>query len=288
MRRAAVLSPRGGSLELSDLASRGRLIAGQRLGLRRFRRAFARGARWAAAPAALLLLVGATWEGAVLGTAWAARSPRFAVRAVDVAGHSRLSREEIVAAADITPGANLVTLDPRAVVARLEALPLVRHAEVIRTLPGRVTLVIQERQPFALANAGALHWIDEEGVDLGIESHAVALGIPMLSGLRPDDLGARGRPAPGERIGVGLALERLLLRGRPSLLGQISEIDLSRPEGPVLYTVDGIAVRLGNEDWDRRLGRLQGVLAQLATTGEVPTSIDLRFRDQVVLRTPPK
>jgi cell division septal protein FtsQ len=288
MKRTAVLSPRGGSLELSDLASRGRLISGQRLGLRRFRRAFARGARWAAPPLALLLLVGATWKGAVLGTAWAARSPRFAVTAVEVAGHSRLRREEIVAAADIAPGANLVTLDQRAVVARLEALPLVRHAEVIRTLPGRVTLVVDERRPFALANTGALHWIDEEGVDLGIESHAVALGIPMLSGLRPDDLGARGRPAAGERIGVGLSLVRLLLRGWPSLLDQISEIDLSRPEGPVLYTLDGIEVRLGKEEWDARLGRLQGVLAQLASTGVVPTSVDLRFRGQVVLRTPPR
>jgi cell division protein FtsQ len=288
MKRTAVLSPRGGSLELSDLASRGRLIAGQRLGLRRFQRTFARGARRAAAPVALLLLVGATWEGAVLGTAWAARSPRFAVTTVEVAGHSRLSREEIVAAAGIAPNANLVTLDPRAVAARLEALPLVRRAEVIRTLPGRVTLVVEERQPFALANAGALHWIDEEGVDLGTESHAVALGIPILSGLRQDDLGSRGRPASGERLGVGLSLVRLLLRGRPSLLGQISEIDLSRPEGPVLYTLDGIEVRLGKEEWDPRLGRLQGVLAQVATTEEVPTSIDLRFRGQVVLRTPPK
>jgi cell division protein FtsQ len=288
MKRVAVLSPRGGSVELPDIASRGRLIGGQRVRLHRFRRKLARRARWVATCVAVILLAGATWEGAMLGAAWAARSPRFAVTEVEVAGQSRLTRDEIMAAADIAPGANLFTLDPPAVVARLEAVPLIRHAEVIRRLPNRVTLVVEERRPFTVVNAGRLHWIDEEGVDLGIESRAVALGIPALSGLSTDDLAARGQGGVSARVEVGLSLLRLLLRARTSLLGQISEIDLSRAEGPVLYTLDGVEVRLGKDDWEARLGRLQGVLAQLGAAGERPISIDLRFRGQVVLRTPPK
>jgi cell division septal protein FtsQ len=62
---------------------------------------------------------------------------------------------------------------------------------------------------------------------------------------------------------------------------------MSRREGPVLYTLDGIEVRLGSEQWEERLARLEGVLAQLAAhegqRGAV-TAVDLRFRDQVVLR----
>jgi len=52
----------------------------------------------------------------------------------------------------------------------------------------------------------------------------------------------------------------------------------------VLYTVDGIEVRLGAEEWDERLARLEGVLAQIARAGEPVSAIDLRFRDQVVLK----
>jgi cell division septal protein FtsQ len=52
----------------------------------------------------------------------------------------------------------------------------------------------------------------------------------------------------------------------------------------VLYTVDGIEVRLGTEHWDERLSRLEGVLAQLAGQGSAVTAVDLRFRDQVVLQ----
>jgi cell division septal protein FtsQ len=50
----------------------------------------------------------------------------------------------------------------------------------------------------------------------------------------------------------------------------------------VLYTVDGVEVRLGTEDWEERLTRLEGVLSQIATQ-DVRT-VDLRFRDQVVFQ----
>jgi cell division septal protein FtsQ len=58
---------------------------------------------------------------------------------------------------------------------------------------------------------------------------------------------------------------------------------MSRGDGPVLYTVDGVEVRLGPEEWEERLARLEGVLAQIARDSEAVRAIDLRFRDQVVL-----
>jgi cell division protein FtsQ len=286
MRRTAVLSPRGASVELPDLASRGRLIAGQRVSSHRLRLRVARRARRIAGGLVLLASGVAVLAGAALGAGWVLRSPRFAVASVEVTGQSRMTRREIVAAAGIRPGVNLLAFDTRDVVARLEALPLVRRAEVIRSFPDRVIVVVEERRPFALVHAGGLHWIDDEGVDLGLESRAVALGAPVLIGLGPDDLGGGRHGSASDRAALGISLLRLLLRAQSSLLGQISEIDVSRAEGPVLYTVDGVEVRLGKADWEARLGRLQGVLAQLGASGETVTSIDLRFRDQVVLKTP--
>jgi cell division septal protein FtsQ len=143
---------------------------------------------------------------------------------------------------------------------------------------------VEERRPFTLAHAGRLHWIDEQGVSLGAETRAVVPQAPVITGLGPADLAAAdGMPAP--RVAAGISLLRVLLRSETALLRQISEIDVSRPDGPVLYTVEGVEVRLGAEDWEARLGRLQGVLAQVRAGGEPVTSIDLRFRDQVVLKT---
>jgi cell division septal protein FtsQ len=92
----------------------------------------------------------------------------------------------------------------------------------------------------------------------------------------------RTQPSPKARAAI--ALIRVLLRSGSPLTGEISEIDVSRREGPVLYTVDGIEIRLGTEDWEERLARLEGVLAQVAREGMGVTGIDLRFRDQVVLK----
>jgi hypothetical protein len=85
---------------------------------------------------------------------------------------------------------------------------------------------------------------------------------------------------------VAIGLIRTLLRSSSALAEEISEIDMSRKDGPVLYTVDGVEVRLGSEEWEDRLARLEGVLAQLGRDGGGVGTVDLRFRDQVVLQTP--
>jgi cell division protein FtsQ len=242
---------------------------------RRLRWVAARG-MWIGAGVLLLAAVG-------LGVAWLLTSPRFAIAEVAVSGASRLTPEEVVSASGIGPGTNLFRLDRAEVVARLEALPLVRRADLVRRFPNRVTISIEERRPFTLVHAGRLHWIDEHGVSLGAEPKAVAPSVPVITGLQPSDLEGASPPSP--RVAAGISLLRVLLRSETALIQQISEIDVSRPDGPVLYTVEGVEVRIGAEDWEPRLGRLQGVLAQIRAGGEAVSAIDLRFRDQVVLKT---
>jgi cell division septal protein FtsQ len=104
----------------------------------------------------------------------------------------------------------------------------------------------------------------------------------VITGLSEDEL-THMRTAPSPKARAAIALIRALLRSGSPLAGEISEIDMSRRDGPVLYTVDGIEVRLGTEEWEERLARLEGVLAQVVGQGTPVTAIDLRFRDQVVL-----
>ena len=280
---SSVISPRAGRGGLADLAERGPAMERQRVSRTRLARRVTRRVRWVTTrvvPIAIVLAVLAAGGAAGL---WLLTSPRFTVTEVAVTGASRLRPEDVVAASGIGPGTNLFRLDRATVVARLEALPLIRRADMVRRFPNQVTLAVEERRPFTLAHAGRLHWIDEQGVNLGPETRAVAPRAPVITGLGPTDLAADGAPSP--RVAAGISLLRVLLRSETTLLQQISEIDVSRPEGPVLYTVDGIEVRLGADDWEGRLARLQGVLAQVRSGGEAVGAIDLRFRDQVVLKT---
>jgi len=282
-----VLSPRGVSHGgLPDLAEPSRAMARQRLDRGRRRRRVLRRIRrvgfWLGVMVVTIALAGpiAARAGSLLATS------RFAIERVDVAGRKQLSAAEVVQASGLAPGQNLWSLDTRRAAAGVEALPRVRRAEVVRTFPNRVTVYVEERQPFTLVNAGGLHWVDEQGVPLGRETRAISLDMPVISGVTRDDLVA-GRIA-SDRVAAGVALLRTLLRAQSPLMSEISEIDVSRPEGPVLFMLDGLEVRIGSEDWEGRLGRLGGVLAQLRASGQSVTSIDLRFRDQVVLTTAKK
>jgi cell division protein FtsQ len=212
---------------------------------------------------------------------WLLTSPVFAVTAVDVRGASRVSPERVLEVSGIVHGENLWRIDPRRVRARLEELPEIRRADVVRELPNRVSIVVEERRPFTLVHAGRLHWLDEEGHVLGEERHAVVPEVPVISGLSEEEL-ASMRTAPGPRARAAITLIRALLRSGSTLASEISEIDMSRAEGPVLYTVDGVEVRLGTDEWEERLARLEGVLGQVGT--QDVQGVDLRFRDQVVLR----
>jgi cell division septal protein FtsQ len=253
---SGLITPRGGGGAPVGMGARTPLVAGQRLGRARRRLARRRLARLArvALGTVLVLVVGG---GVVFGVRWVVASPRFAVASVEVRGAARVPEARIRAAAAIAPGANLWSLDTAAIAARVGALPEIRRADVIREAPNRVTIVVEERRPFTLVHAARLHWMDEDGRVLGEEARAVSTD-------------------------AAIALIRALLRSGSALTSEISEIDMSRADGPVLYTVDGVEVWLGSENWDERLARLEGVLGQVAT--QDVSGVDLRFKDQVVLK----
>jgi cell division protein FtsQ len=275
--RAGILSPRAVGRAYEDIGDRPAPIARQRV-----RRDGARRLRRTARAVTVGLVAGVVLVGGGIAGHFLLTAPAFAVIAVEVRGASRLSPADVIRVSGIRPGVNLFRVDTSDVARRLEALAEIRRAEVIRALPNRVTIIVEERRPFTLVHAGRLHWIDEDGAPMGVEHRAVAPRVPVISGLTPEEL-ATMREQPSPRARMGIALIRALLRSGSPLASEISEIDVSRPDGPVLYTLDGVEVRLGAENWETRLPRLEGVLRQIATASPAVTLVDLRFRDQVVL-----
>jgi cell division protein FtsQ len=275
---SGLTSPRNRAAVLADLGERSALVDGQRVGRPRRRRAGRRVRMRRIAGLVAAFGLGVVVVGA--GGRWLLTTQRFAVARVEVRGASRMLPEQVMAAAAIPRGTNIFRLDTAGVIDRIEALPEVRRADVVRELPNRVVISVEERRPFTLVHGGRLHWMDEEGRLLGTSPSAVSSPLPVISGLTADEL-ASMRTSPGPRARAAIAVIRALIRSG-GLTAEISEIDMSRREGPVLYTIDGVEVRLGNEDWEERLQRLEGVLAQVAT--QDVRAVDLRFRDQVVFQ----
>jgi cell division protein FtsQ len=276
--------PRGRPARPVDTAAREAFIARQRHPARRFRR-IRRSLRRLGAAASGVLAVAALGVTAVAGAPALTTTPLLGVRRVDVVGLKRLPEGAVRSAARIEPGANLLALDVDALGDRLESLPGVRRAHVVRHLPDRVVLTVEEREPYALVSVsgadGGLFWADADGYLMGPERRPTAPVLPILSGAeRPAD---RDHPV-GDHLATGMAVLRAVQRAGGGLPRRISEIDLERPGGPVLYTTDGIVVWLGREAWEERLARLDAVLGEIEEHGEPVESVDLRFRDLVVWR----
>lgn len=88
----------------------------------------------------------------------------FAVRSVDVAGARQLNAETIAQAIGIQGDRSLLAIDPQDARTRIEALSWVSEASVIRLWPDRISVILAEREPFALwQHDGAHRVIDRTG-----------------------------------------------------------------------------------------------------------------------------
>jgi cell division protein FtsQ len=171
---------------------------------------------------------------AALGAAWlvarVAAGPLLVVRRVLVTGESPLPEAEVLAAAGIRTGEPLLGLDPEGVRARLEALPLVRRAEVRVQFPATVRLKLERRQAVALVvgerggrSLPAL--VDADGTIFAMARSAEEADLPVLSGIN------LGEAALGSSVGAGsaslLADLAALAERSPELFRAVSEVWLA-------------------------------------------------------------
>ncbi len=99
--------------------------------------------------------------GLVLGIPW---HKHFAIREITVEGGERIQAETVLQSLPITVGANWLTADTQAAREALLRLPDVRDALVRKRLWARIEIVVQEREPVAVARVGQrLFWLDTEG-----------------------------------------------------------------------------------------------------------------------------
>lgn len=169
---------------------------------------------------------------------------------------------------------NWLTVDTRAARDALLRLPDVRDARVKKKLWGKIEILIQEREPLALARLGQkLFWLDAEGVLYAPAQEAFG---PVL--VEPQTVETeRGRRLAELFYLVPL---RALMAAPGNLLNRIATI---RCEGSsmILTLRDGPDVFLSIYDVREGLAKLQRLLSLL------PVSrlhrIDLRFERMLIV-----
>lgn len=211
-----------------------------------------------------------------MGFLLALRTPLLDVDAIEVSGNQRTTTEEIVEAAGIARGDQLIDLDLHAAGQAVSALPWVQQAELHRGIDGAVVVDVTERIPVAVVGAGAeALLVDAEGRALGPAfGEAVGAGLITIGGV------GAGLD-PGEYLGDEAA-DALAVAAR--LAGTLGlGLQLTVEGGRLAGLVDpGISVVFGDAgQLDAKVRSLRTVLEQVELT--CAAVIDLRSPGSPVL-----
>jgi cell division protein FtsQ len=198
---------------------------------------------------------------AVVGSLAAGRSPVLDVDKVTVSGEHRTDAVAVRRAAGIDRGDPMIGVDPGAAARRVERLPWVGHARVVRAWPATVKIEVHERDPAAMIQVteARVALVDDSGRVLSIE--------PSEAEAQPADggpvtlTGIDGRVAEGERLPADArAALTVGLAARDRLPGVISSVSTELDAA----LVEGGTVRFGSADRiEDKLTALETVLEQV-------------------------
>ena len=225
---------------------------------------------------------------AILGLAflpWGRLRRRYlVVDGVRVTGVRYLDAGRVRRRSGLADGQDLLALD----LARARQLvllePRIRTAEVRRAGLRGIEISVDERVPALAVQHGEPWEIDAEGVLLEPLQAGVVADVPLLAGPDFSQLGA-GSQIQTSEVRRGLAWRAILSDNTLRLAGQVSEVDVSDTRLTRLVLLDG--VRVVAPAWPngaRQLSGLRATLADLAAKGITPREVDVRFKDQIVVR----
>ncbi|MGH3252294.1 MAG: cell division protein FtsQ/DivIB, partial [Trebonia sp.] len=179
----------------------------------------------------------------VAGVGWALLGNRvLVVRSVSVTGTHLLTPGQVIAAADVSLGTPLLSVDAGTVTRRVEAIPNVASASVTEDWPDHLVIAVTERVPVLAVRmaGGGYDLVDPSGVIVRM-AKARPAGLPLLAtSLAGSAL--RGNPQVTTTAAV-------LAELKPWLAGQVTGLRAATAAGPAQVTLslrDGKTVQWGS------------------------------------------
>jgi cell division protein FtsQ len=224
-------------------------------------------------------------------TAFALSSPRFELHSADdvqVTGNQFVSPEEVANALGLPlragsgPGIKVFRLSLDAARKQVEAIAWVRSAALTRILPNRLVVHVTERTPLAFTNSGGhVSLVDSDGVLLD-KPECASFDLPVITGL--DSI-----PSLNE-IRTRLALYKDFMGELAEEISHsgwmVSEADLADGDDLKALLVQGhdtLQVHFGHENFVERFHTFLALLPELRKSSTPLDSVDLRYRNQVVV-----
>lgn len=236
---------------------------------------------------ALLVMAGVSVAAVAYGSVYryGTRNWHFRVQSGDditVSGLDKVTRTQVmeVLGADIGRNVFFIPLEQRK--KQLEEIPWIESASVMRLLPNRIAVQVQERSPVAFAQINnRIELVDAHGVlmELPRKTH---FSFPVVLGLGDSDpLSTRAA-----QMRIYERLVNALDAGGTHYSNDLSEVDLSDPEDIRVTVADpggAVLVHLGNEQFLERFQIYLSHVGGWRHQFQRLESVDLRFDGQIIV-----
>ena len=209
----------------------------------------------------------------------------FRVENIVVENQQRVSKEDILEAAELVPGMGLFNVDTRQTSFRIKRIKWIKTATVERSLPlRRVRIHVTEREPVAIVKLDHFYYVDDEGVLFKMLESGDKLDFPVISGIDREHF-VNEPENSREFLMTALQLLGELKKRQVFNLDKVSEIHFNRQGDLYLFTMEGgISIRMGTEHFSRKLDHLERVYGEVQQNVTKLKGIDLNVENQVVVK----
>lgn len=194
----------------------------------------------------------------------------FKISKVEVSGNSIYSDEEIISASGIYSGDSLFFINRIAAGSRVVVkLPYVDSVAITRTLPNKVTIVVQESKAIGYAEIDGEYWtISQSAKYLGKIEAKDAEGLARISGLTLEKpvVGEEIEAKEGEEAKLQYLQDIMYQIQTRGLVADISSIDVGNEANPEISYQNRFTVHFGeNENTEYKFGKMLSAISQLGT-----------------------
>jgi cell division protein FtsQ len=236
---------------------------------------------------ALIFVVGCAGLGWMVIQQYATRSWRFRIDSSDnlaVVGNRNVTRAQVleIMAGDVGRNIFFVPLEQRK--KQLEQIPWVQSAAVMRLLPDRLRVVIQERTPVAFAQINSrIELIDASGVLMELPANSPrSYSFPIIIGMSENEpVSTRAARMKGY-----MQLIKQLDGGGTQYSRDLSDVDLSDLDDIKATVVDphgAVLVHLGAANFLERFNFYQAHVQEWRAQFQKLQSVNLRYDHQVIV-----
>ncbi len=226
---------------------------------------------------AALLLIGGSVFGAMYLTGNAS------IQKISVSGNMMTDKEAILSASQIEPGIPADSVRALSVIEEVEQLPYVRSAEVHVSTLGNMHIAVQEREPVGILVQGdAMALVDAYGIKMRIPSHYTP-DLPLIYGFNVNPIADTLSSESFKKTATFLTA----LKHREVAMLTLSEVGWHSEEGVIaLSRENGVRLVFGDDDFASRLYKWEEFYRKVVPQRGMAafTSLDFRFRDQIVAR----